>query len=190
MKKNDTTKKKSYLLPGIASGVCILTLAAIGFLQDKPQNTFVPDVQKNESTDNWEEAAASVPVEKTLQTPSPETVSTIIGTKTDRIQTILQEDDNGYTVSFSPAVTTPEDAVPPEPPVPTGDLSNPDEKPEYKPDPTPGPATPDGPGHPCPGFDPRTGWTYDPVFGWISPGTTTQDTVDNSGDINLQIGNM
>lgn len=31
---------------------------------------------------------------------------------------------------------------------------------------------------------------YDPVFGWLDVGTTTQDTIDSDGDINKQIGIM
>lgn len=34
------------------------------------------------------------------------------------------------------------------------------------------------------------GQVHDPVFGWITTGSTRQDVVDNGGDVNKQIGTM
>ena len=77
---------------------------------------------------------------------------------------------------------------------------NPDRRPEYGndvPQSTNPPAeAPDNtsPSSPSAGenanADEHPGQVYDPVFGWIETGDTTQDNVDNDGDINKQIGTM
>ena len=43
---------------------------------------------------------------------------------------------------------------------------------------------------PAPGSTNNNGEFYDPVFGWVKPGTVQQQEIDNEGDPNKMVGNM
>ena len=93
----------------------------------------------------------------------------------------------------------------------TDDVTDPDRQPEYDPPvqqaqaPTPPQDSPtDGSGTETLSGDSGTGTpsgdtgtdsshqgqVYDPVFGWVTPSSVQQDTIDSDGDISKQIGTM
>ena len=126
------------------------------------------------------------------------------GTASDNTQTVVSEDGTGSTTSLSDSSTREEaqQEKPSEPPVTTDDVTDPDRQPEYDPPvqqaqaPTPPQDSPtDGSGTETPSGDSGTdgshqGQVYDPVFGWVTPSSVQQDTIDSDGDINKQIGTM
>ncbi len=162
-KENQNNTKKTLTICGLST-LCIAALAGAYLLTREPDTEFVPaSTETGSLTDSWEE-------------------------NTD--------------VSL-PAVSSKEEAAsekPTEKPETTDDTTNPDKQPEYGndvPQSTNPPAeTPDNtsPSSPSAGenanADEHPGQVYDPVFGWVTPSDVQQDTVDNDGDINKQIGTM
>ena len=117
---------------------------------------------------------------------------------------MVSEDGTGSTTSLSDSSTREEatQEKPSEPPMTTDDVTDPDRQPEYDPPvqqaqaPTPPQDSPtDGSDTETPSGDSGTdsshqGQVYDPVFGWVTPSSVQQDTIDSDGDINKQIGTM
>lgn len=196
MKKTENKDKNKRLLAiGGLSALCIAVLVGAYFLTREPENDFTPSsAQTGTATDTWCENA-DTPV--TTPSSTEGNVSQVTGTASDQTQTIVSEDETGTVTSLSDS-TQKEDTSndkPAEKPVTTDDTTNPDKQPEYdatvpqvsEPDDTPDttpPATGDS------GNDSHSGQVYDPVFGWIDTGNTSQDTIDSDGDINTQIGTM
>lgn len=196
MKKTENKDKNKRLFAiGGLSALCIAVLAGAYFLTKEPENDFTPSsAQTGTGTDTWGENT-DTPV--TTPSSTEGNVSQVTGTASDHTQTIVSEDETGTVTSLSDS-TQKEDTSndkPAEKPVTTDDTTNPDKQPEYdasvpqvsEPDDTPDttpPATGDS------GNDSHPGQVYDPVFGWIDTGNTSQDTIDSDGDINTQIGTM
>lgn len=196
MKKTENKdKNKKLLAVGGLSALCIAVLVGAYFLTREPENDFVPaSTQTVDTTDTWDENA-DTPV--TTPSSTEGNVSQVTGTASDPIQNIVSEDESGTVSSLSNS-TQKEDTSseqPTEKPVTTDDTTNPDKQPEYD-DTVPQVSPPNDAPDTTPPADggsdsgSHPGQVYDPVFGWIDTGNTSQDTVDSDGDINTQIGTM
>lgn len=194
MKKNRPSNNHRNLLTiGGLSALCAAVLAGAFFLTREPENQFIILPQEPGSvTDTWNENTGP---DILIPTVVSEEAGQVTGTAADQTQVLVSTDETGNTVDLSGSTPRAETApeTPPEGPVTNDDTTNPDKKPEYEPSvpesrpednppaDTPAPSKPDD-GHP--------GQVYDPVFGWIDSGHTSQDHIDNDGDINKQIGTM
>lgn len=196
-KENQNITKKTLTICGL-SALCIAVLAGAYFLTREPDTEFVPASTETSSlTDSWEENT-----DVSLPAAADSESAQVTGSSSDQTQTVISKDDSGSVSSLSDS-SSKEDAEvtkPTEKPETTDDTTNPDKQPEYGNDVpqsnTPPAETPDNtpPSNPSAGessdADEHPGQVYDPVFGWIETGDTTQDNVDNDGDINKQIGTM
>lgn len=203
MKKNNkpTDAKRTFAICSL-SALCIAVLAGAWFLTREPERDFTPaPAEQASQTDKWDENPGVEAA--TLPSASPGGTQQG-GTASDNTQTVVSEDGTGSTTSLSDS-STKEEALqekPPEPPVTTDDITDPDRQPEYDPPvqqaqaPTPPQDSPtDGSGTETPSGDTSAdsshqGQVYDPVFGWVTPSSVQQDTIDSDGDINKQIGTM
>jgi hypothetical protein len=203
MKKNNkpTDTKRTPAICGL-SALCIAALAGAWLLTREPERDFTPaPTGQADQTDRWEEnpgvEAATLPSAAPGGTRQE-------GTASDNTQTVVSEDGTGSTTSLSDSSTR-EEALqekPSEPPVTTDDVTDPDRQPEYDPPvqqaqaPTPPQDSPtDGSSTETPSGDSgndssHQGQVYDPVFGWVTPSSVQQDTIDSDGDISKQIGTM
>ena len=203
MKKNNkpTDAKRTFAICSL-SALCIAALAGTWFLTREPESDFTPaPTEQAGQTDRWEEnpgvEAATLPSAAPGSTRQE-------GTASDNTQTVVSEDGTGSTTSLSDSSTREEatQEKPSEPPMTTDDVTDPDRQPEYDPPvqqaqaPTPPQDSPtDGSGTETPSGDTGTdsshqGQVYDPVFGWVTPSSVQQDTIDSDGDINKQVGTM
>lgn len=203
MKKNSkpTDAKRTLAICGL-SALCIAALAGAWLLTREPESDFTPaPTEQADQTDRWEENLGTEAA--TLPSTAPEATRQE-GTASDNTQTVVSEDGTGSTTSLSDSSTR-EEALqekPSEPPVTTDDVTDPDRQPEYDPPvqqaqaPTPPQDSPtDGSSTETPSGDSgndssHQGQVYDPVFGWVTPSSVQQDTIDSDGDINKQIGTM
>lgn len=194
-KENQNNTKKTLTICGL-SALCIAALAGAYLLTREPDTEFVPaSTETDPLTDSWEE---NTDVSLPAVTDSESTQVT--GSSSDQTQTVISEDESGSVSTLSDSSSKEEAVKPTEKPETTDDTTNPDKQPEYGndvPQSTNPPAeAPDNasPSSPSAGenanADEHPGQVYDPVFGWIETGDTTQDNVDNDGDINKQIGTM
>ena len=203
MKKNSkpTDAKRTLAICGL-SALCIAALAGAWLLTREPESDFTPaPTEQAGQTDRWEENLGTEAA--TLPSAAPEATRQE-GTASDNTQTVVSEDGTGSTTSLSDSSTREEaqQEKPSEPPVTTDDVTDPDRQPEYDPPvqqaqaPTPPQDSPtDGSGTETPSGDSGTdgshqGQVYDPVFGWVTPSSVQQDTIDSDGDISKQIGTM
>lgn len=203
MKKNNkpTDAKRTFAICSL-SALCIAALAGTWFLTREPESDFTPaPTEQAGQTDRWEEKPGVEAA--TLPSAAPEATRQE-GTASDNTQTVVSEDGTGSTTSLSDSSTREEaqQEKPSEPPVTTDDVTDPDRQPEYDPPaqqaqaPAPPQDSPtDGSGTETPSGDSGTdsshqGQVYDPVFGWVTPSSVQQDTIDSDGDINKQIGTM
>lgn len=203
MKKNNkpTDAKRTFAICSL-SALCIAALAGAWLLTREPKTDFAPaPTEQTEQTDRWEEnpgvEAATLPSAAPGGTRQE-------GTASDNTQSVVSEDGTGTTTSLSDSSTREEatQEKPSEPPMTTDDVTDPDRQPEYDPPvqqtqaPTPPQDSPtDGSDTETPSGDTGTdsshqGQVYDPVFGWVTPSSVQQDTIDSDGDINKQIGTM
>lgn len=203
MKKNNkpTDAKRTFAICSL-SALCIAVLAGAWFLTREPERDFTPaPAEQASQTDKWDENPGVEAA--TLPSASPGGTQQE-GTASDNTQTVVSEDGTGSTTSLSDSSTR-EEALqekPPEPPVTTDDITDPGRQPEYDPPvqqaqaPTPPQDSPtDGSSTETPSGDTSAdsshqGQVYDPVFGWVTPSSGQQDTIDSDGDINKQIGTM
>ena len=196
-KENQNNTKKTLTICGL-SALCIAALAGAYLLTREPDTEFVPaSTETGSLTDSWEE---NTNVSLPAVTDSESTQ--ITGSSSDQTQTVISEDESGSVSTLSDSSSKEEAGAekPAEKPETTDDTTNPDRQPEYGndvPQSTNPPAeAPDNtsPSSPSAGenanADEHPGQVYDPVFGWIETGDTTQDNVDNDGDINKQICTM
>ncbi len=212
MKKDNkpTDAKRTPAICGL-SALCIAALAGAWLLTREPESDFTPaPTEQAGQTDRWEENPGTEAA--TLPSAAPEATRQE-GTASDNTQTVVSEDGTGSTTSLSDSSTREEaqQEKPSEPPVTTDDVTDPDRQPEYDPPaqqaqaPTPPQDSPtDGSNTETPSGDSGTGTpsgdtgtdsshqgqVYDPVFGWVTPSSVQQDTIDSDGDINKQIGTM
>ena len=180
-KENQNNTKKTLTICGL-SALCIAALAGAYLLTREPDTEFVPaSTETGSLTDSWEE---NTNVSLPAVTDSESTQ--ITGSSSDQTQTVISEDESGSVSTLSDSSSKEEAGAekPAEKPETTDDTTNP---PAEAPDNT-------SPSSPSAGenanADEHPGQVYDPVFGWIETGDTTQDNVDNDGDINKQIGTM
>ena len=194
MKKNTkpTDRKRTFAILGLST-LCIAVLAGAWFLTREPEREFIPaSTETPDRTDTWEDNTA---VDTSLPSTAAKERTQIQGTASDNTQTVVSEDETGSTTSLSDS-STKKDALqekPSEPPVTTDDLTDPGRQPEYAPPVQQTPAPPQenptgGSGDAADGGHP--GQVYDPVFGWVTPSSVQQDSIDSDGDINKQIGTM
>lgn len=197
MKKNTNTDKKKIAIISGLSALCIAVLAGAYFLTREPERDFTPaSTESTNVTDTWEENSGT---DTPLPSATPESTQTT-GTPLDNTQEVVSEDETGTTSSLSDSSTKDEagQEKPDAPPETKDDLTDPDKQPEYEPsvpqptkEPAPSPqpeqSTPAGGGGTD---DSHPGQVYDPVFGWVTPSSVQQDSIDSDGDINKQIGTM
>ena len=166
-KENQNNTKKTLTICGL-SALCIAALAGAYLL----------------TRDSWEE---NTNVSLPAVTDSESTQ--ITGSSSDQTQTVISEDESGSVSTLSDSSSKEEAGAekPAEKPETTDDTTNPDRQPEYGND---VPQSTNPPAGENANADEHPGQVYDPVFGWIETGDTTQDNVDNDGDINKQIGTM
>ena len=210
MKKNNkpTDAKRTPAICGL-SALCIAALAGAWLLTREPERDFTPaPTEQADQTDRWEENPGVEAA--TFPSAAPEATRQE-GTASDNTQTVVSEDGTGSTTSLSDSSTREEaqQEKPSEPPVTTDDVTDPDRQPEYDPpaqqaqappqdSPTDGsstetPSGDSGTGTPSGGTgtdSSHQGQVYDPVFGWVTPSSVQQDTIDSDGDINKQVGTM
>lgn len=212
MKKDNkpTDRKRTFAVCGLST-LCIAVLAGAWLLTREPESDFTPaPTEQAGQTDRWEEKPGVEAA--TLPSAAPEATRQE-GTASDNTQTVVSEDGTGSTTSLSDSSTREEaqQEKPSEPPVTMDDVTDPDRQPEYDPPaqqaqaPTPPQDSPtDGSNTETPSGDSGTGTpsgdtgtdsshqgqVYDPVFGWVTPSSVQQDTIDSDGDINKQIGTM
>lgn len=104
---------------------------------------------------------------------------------------VTSESDQLVTIDFTPE-TEKLQPEPPEAPSAEADDTDPEQPPAYapeelEPEPTAPPAQPDTP---AAGASDGNGAVYDPVFGWVTPSTVEQTTMDSAGDPDKMVGNM
>ena len=195
MKKTNSkeTSKKAFTI-GALFLLCVAILAGTYFLTKEPEHDFEPaPAVTDSSTDTWDEQLEADVTSPTIAEPDS---SQVIGDLSDDTQSIIEETETSTVTNLSDSTKKSEsaDEKPVEKPVITEDTSNPEKQPEYTEDvpqvsepkaepPSPPSTSADKPAE-------NSGQVYDPVFGWIDTGSTHQDTVDNSGSINKQIGSM
>lgn len=189
MKKTEHKNNKKALAIGGLSALCVAVLAGAYFLTREPEHEFIPaSTEAANSADKWEENAD---VDVADPSTTEQNASQVTGSVSDEIQTIISEDETGTVTSLSDS-TPKEDTKsdkPTEKPQTQDDITNPEKEPGYD-NTVPQPANPEKPKDDTPSSEEHPGQVYDPVFGWIDTGNTSQDTVDSDGDINKQIGTM
>lgn len=104
---------------------------------------------------------------------------------------VTSESDQLVTIDFTPE-TEKLQPEPPEAPKAEADATDPEQPPAYapeelEPEPTAPPSQPDTP---AAGASDGNGAVYDPVFGWVTPSTVEQTTMDSAGDPDKMVGNM
>lgn len=200
MKKiNDKTKHICILLG--FSVLSIFVVLGVWLLTKEPSTEFAPTPEETGSvTDTWEEESHSPEIliaNDTLENiTSEQPDSDVVEISSDEApeSSDIEIYDTETSVSLSDSTTKKsKDSEPPkEPPVIPESLTDPNNKPEYD-DSVPlhteikdfkEPEKSDT------ASVTSSGQVYDPVFGWIQTGNTSQNVVDSSGDINKQIGTM
>ena len=188
--KND---KKKFIITGSLIVLCIGVLTGVYFLTRTPEKEFTPSATEETESQNteWNENS-SLPAESSLSSDTPVETEARQGSKDDTTQAVISEKGNETVTDFSDSKpkTETKSEQPSAPPATTDDTTNPEKEPSYDDSvptaPTDTPAdTPD-----TSGSGEHAGQVYDPVFGWIDAGTTQGQAVDNSGDINKQVGTM
>lgn len=189
MKKTEHKNNNKALVIGGLTALCIAVLVGAYFLTREPEHEFIPaSAESADSSDKWEENAD---VDVAVPSTTDQNPSQVTGSVSDEIQTIISEDETGTVTSLSDS-TPKEDAKgdkPTEKPQTPDDITNPKKEPGYD-STVPQPATPEKSKDDIPSSEEHPGQVYDPVFGWIDTGNTSQDAVDSAGDINRQIGTM
>ena len=192
-------KKKIITICGL-SALCIAVLAGVYLLNREPESSFVPTGPESViKTDTWtDNAENSLFVPSLVETENSQTK----GSASDQTQTMISEDENGSVTSLSDSTarSEAEKEKPQEKPVTVDDTKDKDNQPEYEPaseatnDDNLSDKSNSGNGQQTDGDNPagndHPGQIYDPVFGWLETGNTSQDTIDSDGDINKQIGVM
>lgn len=185
--------KKKFMITGSLIVLCIGVLTGVNFLTRTPEKEFAPSaaVETESQNTEWNESS-SLPAESSLHAADPAETETRQGSTDDTTQAVISEQGNETVTDLSDSKpkTETETEKPSSPPVTTEDTTNPEKEPSYDDSvpvtPTDTPAdTPDNSDS-----SEHAGQVYDPVFGWIDAGTTQGQAVDNSGDINKQVGTM
>ena len=183
MKKFFTSK------PFVISALAVLCIGIVAACliwgRDKPSE-FTPDPQESQTTDEWKDNSSSGNGAESWNTPG--------GAENEPDEAypkVVEETEDEVVVDFT-APKSPDEAEPPE--IPEGKTEIADPEPDHTPniDPSvtaPEPEAPASSG-PAPGSTNNNGEFYDPVFGWVKPGTVQQQEIDNEGDPNKMVGNM
>ena len=195
--------------------LCIGVLGGAIWMNRQPETEFVPAASEESTEGSWSEpetkpAQASIPKEPESQarfeTGSPEDEIQVVAKEGDEVvidltppvtkpaveaaptkkQTSKRCPDKPTAAETAPAAVTepaPETAAEPVPESFADSESAPSATatPEPAPSEAPAPET-------TPAADDHAGQVYDPVFGWLTPGTPQADVLDNDGDVNKQIG--
>ena len=200
MKKN-IFKSKAFPAAALAMG-CIGILAAC-FLFGREKK---PDFQPEEPipdpiAQEWQETPSPTAPTQPQATPVPTGNSGTPSQAAARGQAqadamesypqVTSESDQLVTIDFTPE-TEKLQTEPPEAPTAEADATDPEQPPAYAPEeldpePTAPPAQPDTP---AAGASDGNGAIYDPVFGWVTPSTVEQTTIDSAGDPDKMVGNM
>jgi len=200
MKKISDKTKHICTLLGF-SVLSIFVVLGVWLLTKEPSTEFAPTPEETGPvTDTWEEESHNSEIliaNDTLENiTSEQPDSDVVEISSDEApkSSDIEIFDTETSVSLSDSTTKEsKDSEPPkEPPVITDSLTDPNNKPEYD-DSVPlhteikdfkEPEKSDT------ASVTSSGQVYDPVFGWIQTGNTSQNVVDSSGDINKQIGTM
>ena len=200
MKKiNDKTKHICILLG--FSVLSIFVVLGVWLLTKEPSTEFAPMPEETGPvTDTWEEESHNSEIliaNDTLENiTSEQPDSDVVEISSDEApkSSDIEIFDTETSVSLSDSTTKEsKDSEPPkEPPVITDSLTDPNNKPEYDDSVPLHTEIKDfkEPENSNTASVTSSGQVYDPVFGWIQTGNTSQNVVDSSGDINKQIGTM
>ena len=200
MKKISDKSKYICTLLGF-SILSIFVVLGVWLLTKEPSTEFAPTPEETGPvTDTWEEESHSPEIliaNDTLENiTSEQPDSDVVEISSDEApkSSDIEIFDTETSVSLSDSTTKEsKDSEPPkEPPVITDSLTDPNNKPEYD------DSVPlhteikdfNEPEKSDTASVTSSGQVYDPVFGWIQTGNTSQNVVDSSGDINKQIGTM
>ena len=200
MKKISDKTKHICTLLGF-SVLSIFVVLGVWLLTKEPSTEFAPMPEETGPvTDTWEEESHNSEIliaNDTLENiTSEQPDSDVVEISSDEApkSSDIEIFDTETSVSLSDSTTkeSKNSEPPKEPPVITDSLTDPNNKPEYD-DSVPlhteikdfkEPEKSDT------ASVTSSGQVYDPVFGWIQTGNTSQNVVDSSGDINKQIGTM
>lgn len=200
MKKISDKSKYICTLLGF-SVLSIFIVLGVWLLTKEPSTEFAPTPEETGSvTDTWEEESHSpeiLIVNDTLENAAseqPEAVDEQIasGDTSEASDIVVYNTETPVSLSNSTTKESKDDEPPKEPPVITDPLADPNKKPEYDDSVSLHTEIKDfkEPENNSSASVTSSGQVYDPVFGWIQTGNTTQNVVDSSGDINKQIGTM
>lgn len=191
--QNNTPNHKK--IAGIC-GLCALCLFLLGstLFTRESEKVFVPEASNtSSSTDTWDENNNDA---ITTSSQSPESTPKPIqktGAASDDTQVTVSDDANGTITNLTPENQKITQDKPSEPPKPIDEVTNPDKQPGYDSSVSqsePPQNTPPSVNTDQNNAESHPGQVYDPVFGWVTPSTTQQDTIDSDGDINKQVGSM
>lgn len=195
MKKNIF---KSKTFPAAALTTACIGILAACFLFGREEK---PDFQPEESVPSpsvqeWQEPPSPTAPAQLQTTPVPTGSPAAVREQApadvmESYPQVTSESDQLVTIDFTPET----EKLQPEPPAaPTAeaDVTDPEQPPAYaqeelEPEPTAPPSQPDTP---AAGASDGNGAVYDPVFGWVTPSTVEQTTMDSSGDPDKMVGNM
>lgn len=192
--KKDNQKFTNIITTTALSLLCIGILGGAFLLNQKQQKDFLPEPPAPAAENvTWSEAETK-PAEASIQKePESQEAPFQTGSPEDEIYQIVESEGDEVVVNLTPPVTKP--AVAEVTPESKAVKSCPDKavavEPEVTPEtsPTPEPAQSGTPApDTTPPADDHAGQVYDPVFGWMEPGTPQADVLDNDGDVNKQIG--
>ena len=189
MKLKKFLTSKPFLL-GALVVLCVGILAVCLVVNRDKGSEFTPEPPASTAPiESWEETSSTLPtaptdgagVDAAPRSKTPE----------EAFPQVTDETDQKTVVAF----TDPEPEKPEAPPAPEGKTVKEDPGPEHPvntdptvtPPPAPEPAQPSGPQS---GDQNNQGQVYVPGFGWITPSTVEQSTIDSDGDPNKMVGQM
>lgn len=201
MEQNQKKSKKALAVGGTAA-VLVIGALIVGFSLRTPEKPeFVPNPPVSGTTAaTWEESSTISETAAPETTPAETTASITVETteqtapattkQTESYPKQAESEKNKVVVNFNDP--EPEKPVPPPTPKTTGDVTNPEAPPEYKPEETTVQQTTAASkaGQPQPGDKNEKGQVYMEGFGWVTPAKTHGIAVDNDGDPNKMVGIM
>ena len=188
-------KKINKTKPLIFGGIAVVCITFVGVLALSLGNASKPGFEADpvdmpDKNASWSESFDSSQGAKSPTGAIPgEIINQVEGTPEDAYPLVNSNGEDGENAADDKDVNI--TFVNPNPPVEERPTTPPQEhKPTENTAPNNKPSEKTSPDNPVPGQKNAKGEVYDPVFGWIMPSGTAGETVDNSGDVDKQIGSM
>jgi hypothetical protein len=187
---NKLTKSKSFIVGALAV-LCVAVLAVCVLMGKGKTPEFIPDAPVPLAViDSWTENTAYIAGDSgvcgnTFERPGEAQADY----RSVEYPRVVEERGDEVVIDFT-------DPNPPKAPPPKEPGTNPDNNPtppQPEPSGTPPVAIPPSnpsPSTPVPGRTNDRGEFYDPVFGWVRPGSVVQTEIDSAGDPNKMVGSM